>query len=160
MVRLNSVGSKQVHTVVAYLVEPIYEEGEICGVERLWVAARGYEGGGIIGSHSAVVSYDEEGEVISVARSYSAYPDMGDFEDDPEDLSVSGDDISRQRELWKKIDELTFFEVEPSDDPDSQYRFDCCLPKPLKDDVIMSDNWEADDLLEPVSDKWQLSLKF
>ena len=58
IVRLPEAGVANVDAVVVYRTESALDaNGEPSGIKRLWVAARGDEGGGIVGAFSAVASY-------------------------------------------------------------------------------------------------------
>jgi len=53
-----------------------------------------------------------------------------------------------------KVDELTAF------DPDADEPFVAKVSIPEGEDFVASDAWDPDDLLEPISEEWQLMLKF
>jgi hypothetical protein len=139
------------HTAVVYRTRyALDEEGESTGLQRLWVAARGYEGR-VFGEHSAVASFEDD--EVTIARCHAA--GFEESEDIENVEMVTEEDLRILAELWEKIGELSSY------DPDlDEGGFISNLPREGNDDFISSEGWEADDLLEPISDGWQLFLKF
>ena len=81
IVRLPEAGASNVDAAVVYRTESALDaDGEPSGIKRLWVAARGYEGGGIVGAFSAVASFDENFNIESIASCQHAFPEGDDFE--------------------------------------------------------------------------------
>jgi hypothetical protein len=160
-------GTQDLHTVIVYRTEREFDdEGDEIALRRLWVAARGAEGMGVFGAHSAVVRFDEHGTPTSIVRCQQAHPDMGDFIQYAEDyelgdIDISADEHSILLQLWSKIDdELVDYEPEPADDPDGPLRFRSRIQIPKKQDAVMSEGWDPDGLIEPVTEGWQLFLGF
>jgi hypothetical protein len=155
VVRLPEAGSANVDAVVVYRTESALDaDGETSGIERLWVAARGYEGGGIIGAFSAVAPFGEDGSIENVASCQQAFPEGEDFESSENFDLLTENDLQVLGELWAKVDELTAF------DPDADESFVAKVSVPEGEDFVASDAWDPDDLLEPISEEWQLMLKF
>jgi hypothetical protein len=154
LLKLRHPGDAQLHTAVVYRTGfSVDENGDEDRMIGQWVVARGYEGGGIIGDHSCVCRYDEDFQE-SMIRSQSAYPELEDFIlNDDHPFEPTEEDIRILNELWGELDRISSF------DADSR-EFVSKLPVPEGQDAVMSDGWEADDLLESVSDGWQLFLKF
>jgi len=139
------------HTVVVYRARyALDEEGESTGLQRLWVAARGYEGR-VFGEHSAVASFEDD--EVTIARCQGA--EFEDSEDSENVEMVTEADMRILSELWEKIGELSSYDLDSEEDV-----FVSKLPRDGDDDFIASEGWEAEDLLEPISDGWQLFLKF
>lgn len=160
-------GAQDLHTVIVYHTErEVDDEGDEIGLRRLWVAARGAEGMGVFGAHSAVVRFDEHGTPTSIVRCEQAHPEMEDFtqyaeENELGDIDISTDEHSILLQLWSKIDdELVDYEPEPEDAPDGSLRFKSKIQIPKKQDAVMSEGWDPDDLIEPVTEGWQLFLSF
>jgi hypothetical protein len=155
LIRLPEAGASNVDAVVVYRTESALDaDGEPSGIERLWVAARGYEGGGIIGAFSAVALFGEDGSIENIASCQQAFPEGEDFESSENFDLLTENDLQVLGELWAKIDELTAF------DPDAEEPFVAKVSVPEGEDFVASDAWDPDDLLEPVSEEWQLMLKF
>jgi hypothetical protein len=155
IVRLPEAGSANLDAVVVYRTESALDaDGETSGIERLWVAARGYEGGGIIGAFSAVAVFGEDGSIESIASCQQAFPQGEDFESSENFDLLTENDLQVLGELWAKVDELTAF------DPDADESFVAKVSIPESEDFVASDAWDPDDLLEPISEEWQLMLKF
>lgn len=152
VVRLPEAGSANVDAVVVYRTESVLDaDGEPSGIKRLWVAARGDEGGGIVGAFSAVASSDENFNIENIATCQQAFPEGDDFESSENYDILTENDLQVLGELWTKADELTSF------DPDGDDPF---VAMPDGEDFVASDGWDPDDLLEPISQEWQLMLKF
>jgi hypothetical protein len=155
IVRLPEAGASNVDAVVVYRTESTVDaHGEPSGVKRLWVAARGYEGGGIIGAFSAVAVFGEGGLIENIASCQQAFPEGEDFESSENFDLLTENDLQVLGELWAKVDELTAF------DPDAEEPFVAKVTVPEGEDFVASDGWDPDDLLEPISEEWQLMLKF
>jgi hypothetical protein len=155
LVRLPETDASNVDAVVVYRTESALDtDGEPSGIERLWVAARGYEGGGIIGAFSAVAVFGEDGWIENIASCEQAFPDGEDFESSENSDLLTKNDLQVLRELWAKVDELAAF------DPDAEEPFVAKVSIPEGEDSVSSDAWDPDDLLEPISEEWQLMLKF
>ncbi len=156
IIKISDTGFPSVHTVVVYSAEPSLDaDGEPCGISRLWVAARGYEGGGSISAYSSVASFDEEGSIDNIVSCQQAYPDKCEFEECENFEILNDNDLGVIGELWRKIDELTSFDIESSDEV-----FVSRIAVPDGEDFVASPGWDPDDLLEPISEDWQLFLKF
>ena len=139
------------HTAVVYRARYSLDEGgESTGLQRLWVAARGYEGR-VFGEHSAVAS-SEDDEVTIVRCQAAGFEECEDIENVE---MVTEEDLRILAELWEKIGELSSYDPDADEDV-----FVSKLPREGDDDFISSEGWEAEDLLEPISDGWQLFLKF
>lgn len=155
IVRLPEAGASHVDAVVVYRTESSLDaDGEPSGIKRLWVAARGYEGGGIVGAFSAVASFDENFNIENIAACQQAFPEGDDFESSENYDMLTESDLQVFGELWAKVDELTAF------DPDVDDPFVAKVTVPEGEDFVASDGWDPDDLLEPISEEWQLMLKF
>lgn len=150
LLRFTDSGSG-LHTAVVYRARySLDEEGESTSLQRLWVAARGYEGR-VFGEHSAVALF--EGDEVTIVRCQAA--GFEECEDIENVEMVTEEDLRILAKLWEKIGELS------SHDPDADEDvFVSKLPRESDDDFISSEGWEAEDLLEPISDGWQLFLKF
>ena len=153
IVRLSEAASASAHTVVVYRTEYALDADGDSGIKRLWVAARGYEGGGIFGAFSAVASYADT-FLETIVACQEAFPEGVDFESSENYEVLTDSDLQVLGELWTKIDELTAFDLD-ADDP-----FVAKVSVPEDEDFIVSDGWDPDDLLEPISEEWQLFLKF
>ena len=155
IVRLSEAGSANVDAVVVYRTESALDsDGEPSGIKRLWVAARGDEGGGIVGAFSAVASFDENFNIENIAACQQAFPEGDDFESSENYDILNENDLQVLGELWTKADELTAF------DPDADDPFVAKVSVPDGEDFVASEGWDPNDLLEPISEKWQLFLKF
>ena len=155
MVKLSGAGSSNVDTVAVYRTDSALDaDGEPSGIKRLWVAARGREGGGVVGAFSAVASFDENFNIESIAACQLAFPEGDDFESSESYDTLTDSDLQVLGELWGKVDELTSF------DPDADEPFVAKVAVPESKDFVGSDGWDPDDLLESISEKWQLLLKF
>jgi hypothetical protein len=155
IVRLPEAGSANVDAVVVYCTESSLDaDGEPSGVKRLWVAARGYEGGGIVGAFSAVASFDENFNIANIAACQQAFPEGDDFESSENYDMLTESDLQVLGELWAKVDELTAF------DPDADDPFVAKVAVPEGEDFVASEGWDPEDLLEPISEEWQMMLKF
>lgn len=155
VVRLPEAGSANVDAVVVYRTESVLDaDGEPSGIKRLWVAARGDEGGGIVGAFSAVASFDENFNIENIAACQQAFPECDDFESSENYEILSERDLQVLGELWAKIEELTAF------DPDADDPFVAKVSVLDGEDFVASEGWDPDDLLEPISEEWPLMLKF
>jgi hypothetical protein len=155
IVRLPEAGASNADAVVVYRTESTVDaHGEPSGVKRLWVAARGYEGEGIVGAFSGVASFDENSKIESIASCQQAFPEGDDFESSANYEMLAENDLQVLVELWAKVDEFTAF------DPDAEESFVAKVTVPEGEDFVASDGWDPDDLLEPISEEWQLMLKF
>lgn len=155
IVRLPEAGAANVDAAVVYRTESALDaDGEPSGIKRLWIAARGDEGGGIVGAFSAVASFDEDFNIENIAACQQAFPEGDDFESSENYDMLTGSDLQVLGELWAKVDELTAF------DPDSDDPLVAKVAVPEGEDFFASEGWDPDDLLEPISEEWQLILKF
>lgn len=155
VVRLPQAGASNVDAAVVYRTESALDaDGEPSGIKRLWVAARGYEGGGIVGAFSAVASFDENFNIENIAACQQAFPEGDDFESSENYDILTENDLQLLGELWVKVDDLTAF------DPDADDPFVAKVTVPEGEDFVASKGWDPDDLLEPISEEWQLMLKF
>lgn len=155
IVRLPEAGASIVDAVVVYRTESALDaDGEPSGIKRLWVAARGDEGGGIVGAFSAVASFDDKFNIGSIAACQQAFPESDDFDSSENYDILTENDLQVLGELWTKVDELALF------DPDADDPFVAKVSVPEGEDFVASDGWDPDDLLEPISEEWQLMLKF
>jgi len=155
IVRLPEAGSANVDAVVVYRTESALNAGgEPSGIKRLWVAARGDEGGGIVGAFSAVASFDKNFNIENIAACQQPFPEGDDFESSENCEMLTESDLQALGELWAKVDELT------ASDPDADDPFVAKVSVPDGEDFVASEGWDPDDLLEPVSEEWQLILKF
>lgn len=155
IVRLPEAGVTNVDTVVVYRAESALDAGgEPSGIKRLWVAARGDEGARIVGAFSAVASFDESFNIENIAACQLAFPEGDDFESSENYEILAENDLQVLGELWAKADELAAFE------PDADEPFVAKVAVPEGEDFVSSAGWDPDDLLEPISEEWQLMLKF
>jgi hypothetical protein len=156
LLKFQKAGDSALHSIVYYRTEhSLDENGDPDCLTALWVAARGYEGGGIYSSHSAICRFEGEGEA-TVTRTQHAYPDNNDFYeyDDNPPFEPTERDITILDEIWVEVDKLSTFDIEVDPPLASQ------LIPPKEDDFICSSGWYPDDLIETVSDGWQLTLRF
>lgn len=156
LLKFQKAGQSALHSIVYYRTEhSLDENGDPDCLTALWVAARGYEGGGIFGNHSAICRYDENG-VPTVIRVQQAFPDLNDFYEFKENplFEPSEKDMTFLDEIWIEVDKLSTFNVE------MDYPLVSELTPPKEEDFICSSGWDPDDLIEPVSDGWQLFLRF
>ena len=77
-------------------------DGEPSGIKRLWVAARGYEGGGVVGPLSAVASFDDSFNIESIAACQQAFPEGDDFESSENYDMLTDGDVQVLGELWAR----------------------------------------------------------
>ena len=144
IVRLPEAGASNVDAVVVYRTESSLDaDGVPSGVKR-----------GIVGAFSAVASFDENFNIESIASCQQAFPEGNDFESSENYDMLTESDLQVLGELWAKVDELTAF------DPDADDPFVAKVTVPEGEDFVASDGWDPDDLLEPISEEWQLMLKF
>ena len=108
----------------------------------------------MVGAFSAVASFDENFNIESIASCQQAFPEGDDFESSENYDMLTESDLQVLGELWAKVDELTAFDTD-ADDP-----FVAKVTVPEGEDFVASDGWDHDDLLEPISEEWQLMLKF
>lgn len=168
LLRAQRQGTQDLHTAIVYRTEHdvVVDEGEEAALRRLWVAARGYEGMGVFGAHSAVVRFGEDGTPISIVRCQQAHPDVDDFatyaeEHDLRDKTISAKEHATLLELWSILDdELADYDPEPAGAPGRHSRFASRIPIPKTKDAVTSEGWDPDDLIEPVTEDWQLLLNF
>jgi hypothetical protein len=154
LVRLTEVGVSNVYAVVVYRTESAFDDDdEFLGIERLWVAALGYEGGGVNGAFSAVASFGENGFIEKIVSCQEAASESGDFESSENFDLLTDKDYEMLAEVWAKLDELVAF---GSDDVSLVAN----VAVPEGEDFVASDGWEPDDLLEPITAEWQLFLNF
>jgi hypothetical protein len=154
LLKLQGPSDLDLHSVVVYKAGySLDDNGDPDRMVSLWVVARGYEGGGIIGNHSCICRYDDDFEE-SMIRSQSAFPDLEDFADNQNpEFEPSVDDIEELKKLWEELNRISCLD-------DDSNEFKSLLPVPDNQDAVHSEGWDADDLLESVSEGWQLFLKF
>jgi hypothetical protein len=154
LLKLRDPGEELLHSVVVYRTGfTVDENGDEDQMVSLWVAARGYEGGGIIGNHSCICRYDEDFEE-RLSRCQEAHPESDDFvHNDSNGFDPNDEELAILHEVWDKLDTISSFDLET-------YSFRSLLPVTEGSDAIVSEGWDPDDLLESVSDHWQLFLKF
>lgn len=139
------------HTVVIYRVKwALDEEGDRTDIVRLWVVAYGYEGGGVFGAHSAVATFDEGDAIVARCQ----LPEFEDYDDIENAEIITEEDSRIICELWNKICELTNWGDRGDEALGSK------LPRGDDEDSLASEGWDPHDLIEPISDGWQLFLKF
>lgn len=134
IVRLPEAGATNVDAIVVYRSEYALDAGgEPSGIKRLWVAARGDEGAGIVGAFSAVASFDESFNIENVAACQLAFPEGDDFESSENYEILTENDLQVLGELWAKADELTAF------DPDADEPFVAKVAVPEGEDFVSSE---------------------
>ena len=143
-----------VHSAVIYrlqtAIDPISGESNL---RKLWVAARGYAGGGIFEPFSGVMFPEGEG-LRKVGCNY-AYAELGDFDEAEQDF-LQPKDQKVLRSLWSKLDRLAS-EDEDEDGNTLSFTAKIEIPKRAKD--ISSENWDGNVLVQ-MSDGWPLFLHF
>jgi hypothetical protein len=157
LVKARDVDSDDAHSVVVYRLKSIIDD--VTGkqsLQRLWVAARGYAGGGVFEEYSAVTYPDGDG--YRIAGTDYACPDPENFKE--EDLPyVAEKDYDIIASLWMKVEKLAIL-VEPefgSGDWISTLTVNVKIPK--GSDGACSANWNGN-LLTQISSQWPLFLHF
>lgn len=161
LIKLQQSGEPSVHTAVVYSLEAFLDEnGSLDSANRLWVAARGYGGGGVYEEHTAVATFSKDGGGLDkISRAAQSWPDESAFIDGP--FATSNDEILTDTDykvfetLWAKVEEFTSYDIDQDEAP-----FVSRITLPEDDETACSDEWDPDDLLEPISNDWGLMLKF
>jgi hypothetical protein len=154
-IQLDEPAAQNVRAAVVYhTTSQLDENGEPSGISRLWVAARGYEGGGVISAFSAVASFDDSFDLEDLASCQVAFPESEDFELSDDGSVVNSSDLDVLKMIWAKVDELTHYDLEAEDPLVTK------ISAEDDNDFVSSEGWDPYDLLEPVVEQWQFLLEF
>jgi hypothetical protein len=143
-----------VHSAVVYRLQTtIDQETGESKLRKLWVAARGYAGGGIIEPYSGVIFPEGDG-VRKVGCNY-AYAELGDFDEAEQDY-LQPNDQKVIRSLWFKMKRLA---AEDEDEDGNTLSFTARIEIPRRAKNVCSTNWNGNVLVQ-MSDGWPLFLHF
>ena len=155
LVKLYDAGGADVHSLVVYrLLTANDPETRQITLRKLWVVTRGYSGGGIYGSYSAVMY--PEGEQHRLVGCHYAYPDRSDFHEAELDF-VTQKDCDVIQSLWQKADRMTTFELAEDFGDASTFTLNMELPEESKSEC--SFEWDGY-LLVNVCKHWRMFLYF
>jgi len=153
LVSLHKPSRDGVHSAIVYrMLTALNEETGESTYRRLWVAARGYAGGGIYEDYSGILF--PEGEGLRLVGCNYCYGEPGDF-DEAEFEYLKKNDFKVVRSIWLQMDRLTNYDL--AEDGDTTFTAKVDIPSRSGD--LLSKNWDGN-LLAQVSQRWPLSLHF